>query len=172
MSSKFLGNFSERLLVIMILNFWYYDPNVYFCQPMAILYDKNVRNRCEPIIIPMCANIGYTHTYMPNILEMETQQEAGLEVHQFWPLVHVNCSEDLRFFLCSIYTPICIEDYVGYIPSCRSVCERARIGCEPLLLQGGFQWPEQWRCNRFPIYGNRICMDPKKVRNWIFIHKK
>lgn len=162
---QFFGNLGLRPFVIIIaLNFCFYYPNGGFCHQMAISYGKNIgRNRCEPIIIPMCVNIGYTHTYMPNILEMETQQEAGLEVHQFWPLVHVNCSEDLRFFLCSIYTPICIEEYSNYIPSCRSVCERARIGCEPLLLQGGFQWPEQWKCNRFPVYGNRICMDPKKV---------
>ena len=26
--------------------------------------------------------------------------QAGLEVHQFWPLVKIECSPDLRFFLC------------------------------------------------------------------------
>jgi hypothetical protein len=37
--------------------------------------------------------------------------QAGLEVHQFWPLVKIKCSPDLRFFLCSLYTPICIHTY-------------------------------------------------------------
>jgi hypothetical protein len=46
-------------------------------------------------------------------------------VHQFWPLVEIQCSDDLRFFLCSMYAPICIEDYQGRLPACRSVCERA-----------------------------------------------
>lgn len=46
-------------------------------------------------------------------------------VHQFWPLVEINCSDDLKFFLCSMYAPICIEEYPGHIPSCKSVCERA-----------------------------------------------
>ncbi len=40
--------------------------------------------RCEEITIPMCRGIGYNWTSMPNSLHHETQEEAGLEVHQFW----------------------------------------------------------------------------------------
>jgi hypothetical protein len=68
---------------------------------------------CEPISIPMCKGIGYNLTRMPNQLNQDTQEEAGLEVHQFWPLVEIKCSEDLRLFLCSMYVPLCIEDYTG-----------------------------------------------------------
>ena len=68
---------------------------------------------CEPIAIPMCKGIGYNLTRMPNQLNQDTQEEAGLEVHQFWPLVEIKCSEDLRLFLCSMYVPLCIEDYGG-----------------------------------------------------------
>ncbi|XP_008468232.1 frizzled-2-like [Diaphorina citri] len=67
--------------------------------------------RCEEITIPMCKGIGYNLTQMPNEMNHDTQDEAGLEVHQFWPLVEIKCSSDLKFFLCSMYTPICIEDY-------------------------------------------------------------
>lgn len=35
--------------------------------------------RCEKISIPMCMDIGYNFTSMPNLLDMETQEEAGLE---------------------------------------------------------------------------------------------
>uniref|UniRef100_A0A834R9L9 Frizzled-8 n=1 Tax=Sarcoptes scabiei TaxID=52283 RepID=A0A834R9L9_SARSC len=123
--------------------------------------------RCERITIPMCSNIGYSKTLMPNSLEMETQQEAGLEVHQFWPLVHTNCSDDMRFFLCSIYVPICIENYHGLIESCRSVCERSRQGCRPILARAGFRWPDHLDCSRYPVYGatDRMCMDPKQPQN-------
>ena len=41
-------------------------------------------SRCEEITIPMCRGIGYNWTSMPNALHHETQEEAGLEVHQFW----------------------------------------------------------------------------------------
>lgn len=72
---------------------------------------KESTARCEEITIPMCRGIGYNLTSFPNEMNHETQEEAGLEVHQFWPLVEIKCSPDLKFFLCSIYTPLCIEDY-------------------------------------------------------------
>ncbi|XP_019327422.1 PREDICTED: frizzled-8 [Aptenodytes forsteri] len=91
----------------------------------------------------MCKGIGYNLTYMPNQFNHDTQDEAGLEVHQFWPLVEIQCSSDLRFFLCSMYTPICLEDYKKPLPPCRSVCERAKAGCAPLMRQYGFAWPDR-----------------------------
>lgn len=36
--------------------------------------------KCVPIEIPMCKEIGYNLTYMPNAFNHETQDEAGLEV--------------------------------------------------------------------------------------------
>lgn len=56
----------------------------------------------------MCKNVSYV------------QEEAGLEVHQYWPLVEIKCSDDLKFFICSLYVPICMEDYPdGTVPPCR-----------------------------------------------------
>ena len=45
--------------------------------------------RCELITIPMCKDIEYNMTIIPNLLNHETQDDAGLEVHQFFPLVKV-----------------------------------------------------------------------------------
>ena len=50
---------------------------------------------------------------------MSFQEEAGLEVHQFWPLVEIQCSPDLKFFLCSMYAPICMTNYHKPLPACR-----------------------------------------------------
>ncbi len=117
--------------------------------------------QCQEITIPMCRGIGYNLTYMPNQFNHDTQEEAGLEVHQFWPLVQINCSQDLQFFLCSMYAPICIKEYTKPLPACRSVCERAKSGCAPLMRQYGFQWPERMRCDELPEYGDKdqLCMD-------------
>lgn len=117
--------------------------------------------RCEEITIPMCRGIGYNLTAMPNELNHDTQDEAGLEVHQFWPLVEIKCSLDLKFFLCSMYTPICLPEYSKPLPACRSVCERARMGCAPLMHQYGFSWPERMACERLPIQGDpeNLCME-------------
>ncbi|XP_063363768.1 frizzled-2 [Cydia amplana] len=117
--------------------------------------------RCEEISIPMCRGIGYNLTAFPNELDHDTQEEAGLEVHQYWPLVEIKCSADLKFFLCSVYTPICLEDYPQPLPACRSVCERARAGCAPLMQKYGFQWPERMACEKLPRMGDpdKLCME-------------
>ncbi|CAI9580626.1 unnamed protein product [Staurois parvus] len=109
----------------------------------------------------MCKGIGYNYTYMPNQFNHDTQDEAGLEVHQFWPLVEIQCSPDLKFFLCSMYTPICLADYKKPLPPCRSVCERAKAGCSPLMRQYGFAWPERMNCDKLPLNGDPedLCMD-------------
>uniref|UniRef100_A0AAV2K139 Frizzled-5 n=1 Tax=Knipowitschia caucasica TaxID=637954 RepID=A0AAV2K139_KNICA len=97
---------------------------------------------------------------MPNQFNHDTQEEVGLEVHQFWPLVRIRCSPDLLFFLCSMYTPICLPDYRRPLPPCRSVCERAKRGCSPLMSQYGFEWPERMSCENLPALGDEtLCMD-------------
>lgn len=123
--------------------------------------DRFSPRQCEEITIPMCKGIGYNETYMPNQFNHDNQEEAGLEVHQFWPLVEIQCSADLQFFLCSIYTPICVDNYQKNLPACRSVCERAKSGCAPLMQQYGFVWPERMRCEDLPEYGDseNLCMD-------------
>lgn len=120
---------------------------------------------CQEITVPMCKGIGYNLTYMPNQFNHDTQDEAGLEVHQFWPLVEIQCSPDLRFFLCSMYTPICLPDYKKPLPPCRSVCERAKAGCSPLMRQYGFAWPERMNCDKLPQLGEseNLCMDDNRT---------
>lgn len=119
-----------------------------------------VRRKCEDITIPMCRGVGYNQTSIPNQFLHDSQEEAGLEAHQFWPLVEIQCSTELRFFLCSLYTPICIASYHLPLPPCRSVCVRVRAGCAPLMRQYGFAWPHRMDCNLFPEYGDpeRLCM--------------
>ena len=83
------------------------------------------------------------------------------QVHQFWPLVEIHCSPDLKFFLCSLYAPICMKDYHKPLPACRSVCQRAKAGCAPLMRQYGFMWPEKMNCDDLPVQGTKgqLCMD-------------
>ncbi|XP_059226208.1 frizzled isoform X1 [Stomoxys calcitrans] len=106
-------------------------------------------NRCEPITISICENIPYNRTIMPNLLGHTKQEEAGMEVTQFVPLVKIGCSPDLQLFLCSLYVPVCtILDRP--IPPCRSLCESARV-CENLMKTYNFNWPENLECSKFPV---------------------
>ncbi|XP_054633887.1 frizzled-7-A-like [Dunckerocampus dactyliophorus] len=113
---------------------------------------------CQTISIPLCTDMAYNQTIMPNLLGHTNQEDAGLEVHQFYPLVKVQCSGDLQFFLCSMYVPVCTV-LEQAIPPCRTLCNRARQGCEALMNKFGFQWPEKLHCENFPVHGaGEICV--------------
>lgn len=116
--------------------------------------------RCEAITIPLCKDIQYNETIMPNLLNHQKQDDAGLEVHQFFPLVKVQCSPYLKFFLCTVYVPVCtvLEDA---IPPCQSLCLEARNGCEGLMNKFGFQWPENLECSKFPVTG--LCVGENRT---------
>lgn len=98
-------------------------------------------------------------TAMPNQFNHINQAEAETEANQFEPLLKTNCSSDLLFFLCSIYTPICIPDYHQSLPPCKAVCERVRSGCEPVMKRHGFEWPHSLSCNRVTGQSEQLCMD-------------
>ena len=98
-------------------------------------------------------------TVFPNSFHHKTQEEAALEVHQFHPLVLINCSSYLTLFLCSLYVPICTV-LPRPPPPCRGLCNRVKEGCLPLLLKYGFSWPESMACEKFPERtGPGICLD-------------
>lgn len=73
-------------------------------------------------------------------------------MHQFFPLVKVKCSQQLKFFLCTMYVPVCTV-LPKAIPPCRSLCVQARTGCETLMNKFGFEWPPSLNCDQFPRNG-------------------
>ena len=107
---------------------------------------------CQEITIPLCqdATLGYNLTVFPNVFRHAHQDDAGMEVHQFFPLVKVGCSESLQPFLCLLYVPEC-QDQAGVFKSpCRELCQDSRDGCESLMNKFGFPWPEKLDCAQFP----------------------
>lgn len=154
---------SKRLVAALFCLLFLQD-DVADCSRVSVRDGLPRRGRCEAITIPLCKNIQYNETIMPNLLKHENQEDAGLEVHQFFPLVEVQCSPDLRIFLCSVYAPMCTS-MDRAIPPCRSLCQSARSGCERLMNQYGFQWPESLDCSKFPVLGSSdICIDGYKSR--------
>lgn len=116
--------------------------------------------KCEPIQIPLCKDIQYNETIMPNLLNHQKQEDAGMEVHQFFPLVKVQCSKQLKFFLCTMYVPVCTV-LPNAIPPCRSLCNQARTGCETLMNKFGFKWPDSLNCEKFPVSG--LCVGENRT---------
>ena len=121
--------------------------------------------RCEPITIPMCMDMRYNMTLMPNLIGNIDQKEAAIRAHEFAPLVRSGCSQLLQFFLCSVFAPMCTEqvDEILVIPACRSMCLEVKRDCEPILENFDFKWPGILDCNNLPAKSDRsnLCMEPK-----------
>ncbi|KAA0716498.1 Frizzled-9 [Triplophysa tibetana] len=117
--------------------------------------------KCEPITIPMCQGIGYNMTRMPNFLKYESQEEASIKLNEFAPLVDYGCDVHLRFFLCSLYVPMCADQVSATIPACRPMCEQARQRCSPIMEQFSFRWPDSLDCSKLPTNNdpNALCIE-------------
>uniref|UniRef100_A0A8C3PKB0 Frizzled class receptor 9 n=1 Tax=Calidris pygmaea TaxID=425635 RepID=A0A8C3PKB0_9CHAR len=130
--------------------------------------------RCQPVDIPMCRGIGYNLTRMPNLLGHESQREAALKLHEFAPLVEYGCHVHLRFFLCSLYAPMCTDQVSASIPACRPMCEQARHKCVPIMEQFNFGWPESLDCGKLPTKNdpNALCMEaPENASKFQYVEK-
>ncbi|XP_051954366.1 frizzled-3-like isoform X1 [Xyrauchen texanus] len=104
---------------------------------------------CEPITLRMCQGLSYNTTFMPNLLNHYDQQTAALAMEPFHPMVNLECSTEIRPFLCSLYAPVCTE-YGRVTLPCRRLCQRAKSDCYKLMDMFGVSWPEEMECNRFP----------------------
>jgi frizzled protein 4 len=116
---------------------------------------------CEPIRFEMCKGLGYNVTGMPNLVGHKDQQDASLQLQTFTPLIQYGCSNQLKFFLCSVYVPMCTEKVMEPIGPCRPMCESVRRRCQPVLNEFGYPWPAALNCSKFPAYNdqNHMCMD-------------
>ncbi|XP_063069115.1 secreted frizzled-related protein 3 isoform X1 [Engraulis encrasicolus] len=119
---------------------------------------------CEPIRIPMCKSMPWNMTKMPNHLHHSTQANAVLAIEQFEGLLGTACSPDLLFFLCAMYAPICTIDFQhDPIKPCKSVCEKAKCGCEPIMKRYNHTWPESLACEDLPVYDRGVCISPEAI---------
>ena len=69
-------------------------------------------SQCESISIPLCQEMPYNLTRVPNILGHSDQVSAALALHQLKAMLDLDCSPYLGFFLCSLHAPMC-TDQVG-----------------------------------------------------------
>ncbi|XP_077969007.1 uncharacterized protein LOC120344696 isoform X2 [Styela clava] len=102
---------------------------------------------CEPVEYVMCQNMEYNFTSFPTA-RFKRQADAVLELHQFYPLVKIGCSESIQEFLCYTYLPECTASHEVIYP-CRSMCEEAKPGCEDIMEKFGFSWPSVLSCENF-----------------------
>lgn len=70
-----------------------------------------------------------------------------LHLQPFHPMVNLQCSPELRMFLCALYAPVCTE-YGRVTLPCRRLCLQAKSDCYKLMDMFGVSWPEEMDCNR------------------------
>ena len=101
----------------------------------------------ERMTMSLCENLPWNISSYPNFLGHQDQLEAGQKLNQFFPLVKIQCSKYLRPFLCAIYNPPCLDSLDGVVlPVCRSLCLAAKEGCDRVMQEWGFKWPEALSC--------------------------
>ncbi|XP_056297695.1 frizzled-4 [Pseudoliparis swirei] len=123
--------------------------------------DEPEEPSCDPIRIALCRGLGYNVTRMPNLVGNVLQADAELQLTTFTPLIQYGCSSQLKFFLCSVYVPMCTDKVPIPIGPCGSMCLSVKRKCLPVLHEFGFIWPEVLNCSHFPPQNdhNHMCME-------------
>ncbi|XP_041716071.1 frizzled-3-like [Coregonus clupeaformis] len=138
-----------ELLWVLCVSFLIAPAVVVEAIPMESAAGSHSMFTCEPITLRLCQGLLYNSTFMPNLLNHYDQQTAALAMEPFHPMVNLQCSSELRMFLCALYAPVCTE-YGRMTLPCRRLCQRAKGDCYKLMDIFGVTWPEEMDCNRFP----------------------
>ncbi|OTF69303.1 Frizzled-like protein [Euroglyphus maynei] len=112
-----------------------------------------------PANLTLCHGIKYNEMRLPNLLYHETMNEVIEQSSSWIQLIKIGCHSDTQLFLCSLFSPVCLDQT---IPPCRSLCENVKRSCEPSMLIHGYTWPPMMQCNLFP-HENNMCIESQQV---------
>ena len=107
-----------------------------------------------PANLSLCRNIGYNQMRLPNLLDHDTIREVTSQAASWRPLLGIRCHPDTKLFLCSLFSPVCLDRPIW---PCRSLCDTVKASCEGFMNKYGFPWPEMLRCDKFPL-DNDLCI--------------
>ncbi|KAK7862804.1 hypothetical protein R5R35_004157 [Gryllus longicercus] len=107
-----------------------------------------------PRNMSLCHGIGYTQMRLPNLLDHDTMAEVSQQAASWLALLNVQCHPDTQLFLCSLFSPVCLDTPIY---PCRSLCEKVKMHCEGRMNKYGFPWPDMFKCDKFPLE-NDMCI--------------
>ncbi|TRY60286.1 hypothetical protein DNTS_009657, partial [Danionella cerebrum] len=114
----------------------------------AIDSPQDYQGLCSQISDPGCQILPYN-------LSTESQRvkasDRQIFIRFFSYLNRLSCYRHIMLFGCMIAYPQCSthRNDSNVILPCRSFCEAAQIGCEPVLQMLNASWPEFLRCSQF-----------------------
>ncbi|XP_034267246.1 atrial natriuretic peptide-converting enzyme isoform X1 [Pantherophis guttatus] len=106
---------------------------------------------CININYSQCEMLPYNQTTLRSVLSIVRSIEMEKFLKFFGYLNRLGCYQHIMLFGCSLALPQCISDGVnshGLLP-CRSFCEAAKKGCEPVLAMVNTSWPAFLACSQF-----------------------
>lgn len=115
-----------------------------------------------PRNLTLCQNIGYDQMRIPNLLQHDSINEVIQQSKSWISLLGVHCHADTKLFLCSLFSPVCLERDREIYP-CRSLCESVKKGCESTMKFYGYSWPDMVRCDKFPEESEMCIRGPNTV---------
>ncbi|XP_074085604.1 atrial natriuretic peptide-converting enzyme isoform X2 [Macrotis lagotis] len=128
------------------------------------------KGACVNIVSSQCQMLPYNDTTLTSILSIVKRIELEKFLKFFSYLNRLGCYHHIMLFGCSIAFPECIsdgDDSHGLLP-CRSFCDIAKEGCEPVLGMVNSSWPEFLKCSQFRNHSEsdprRICFSPQQER--------
>ncbi|CAH8652051.1 unnamed protein product [Schistosoma bovis] len=119
-------------------------------------------SHCVPIHESVCHGLQYTHTSLPNSVGLTTQEEAAKRMNDYRSLINVGCSQYLKFFLCTIYFPMCTPalNPPAALQPCQNLCRYVQSKCEPIMKSFSFPWPIELNCKSLPSESG-MCIQPQ-----------
>ena len=111
-----------------------------------------------PSNLTLCQNLRYHQMRLPNLLEHDTIREVTQQAKSWVPLVGIRCHPDTKLFLCSLFSPVCLDRPIW---PCRSLCSAIKTACEGHMNAHGYSWPDMLRCDKFPL-DNDLCIGTTK----------
>ncbi|XP_074618009.1 secreted frizzled-related protein 3-like [Acropora palmata] len=155
------------MAAILVALMLYFVPISFVAGQTGPVDSDSSQQRCEEIQIDLCKSLPFNRTRFPNDFG-HTNQSAVNET--MWKMARrLNafiCSEDLVFFVCTMYLPICIEtqNMPKIIKPCRSVCEKVKEDCLKVLEPSGGTSPfvvfPELPCHNLEYYNQGICLIP------------
>ena len=116
---------------------------------------KKKQQRCEPLTISVCENLGYNLTFSAKKTWYTDLRLEDLPV--------AKCSEDMLFLFCTTFNPICFENYNDVVKPCKSVCTKVKSECKAAFEESLTEWPSEFDCDKLPEYDSDICIKPDSI---------
>ena len=118
----------------------------------------------------ICGNLpssNYTKMRLPNMFNHSRFEDVEKDIGIWLPLLPstvCNAGDQLRYFLCFTYAPVCVDKLIS---PCKSLCETVRDSCDPVMRQNSnYSWPSFFNCNqqrRFPDDSSQMCINLKML---------